>query len=79
MDKVDEKNFTPLEPAFLIKDCKLEDLPEENSLLSVYIPVVIVKRVSADYFEVKTIQENHMYLSHKDLLIKLDEIYNMFN
>lgn len=75
----DEKVFTPLEPAFLIKNCKFEDLPEENSLLSVYIPVVIVERVSEDYLKVKTIQEDQIYLSHKDLLIKLDEINNIFN
>lgn len=76
MDK--DNKFTPLEPAFLIRSCNFEDLPS-NNLISVYLPVVVIELMSDDFFKVKTIQGDHMYLTHKDLLIKKNEITNVFN
>lgn len=70
--------FTPLEPAFLIKEFIFEDLPSNNSILA-YIPVIVIELLGDDFLKVKTIQNNHLYLSHKSLVVKRNDIINVFD
>lgn len=76
MDGVKE-SFTLLEPAFLIKETTFEDLPENNRLLA-YIPIIVIEQLSVDYFKIQTLQDDHEYLCHKDVLIKVKNMGEIF-
>lgn len=73
----DAELFRPLEPAFLIKENTFEELPKNNKLLT-YIPVIVLEKLSNEFFKIETIQNKYEYLCHKDLLIKVKNVSNIF-